>query len=285
MAGGFPVGYSWAGATTGSTPSSSNGISITASATANTKGSYSQLIASTTADCSALLVTLDRTTNSNVAGLLDIAVGGAGAEKVIAPNLHWHSSSVNPQMIAHQFLIPCSIPAGSRISARCQSSGVSTIIVTSVICISDMMASYAPAGFLDDIGTLTATSLLASVDPGATANTKGSYTQLIASTTRDYRGFLLCVGHATTTPSNLGGVYMFATVDLAVGGAGTENIIIADYQISSAVPTTSLSAWNPTSAPFFPISIPAGSRIAARAQCSTNTATGRLIGVAIYGVP
>lgn len=285
MAGGFPVGYSWGGAINGSTPSSSNGVTVTASASTNTKGSYTQLIAATSSDCSCLLVTVTRSTAGSTGFLIDISVGGAGSEIVIAPNLAYVTLTTAANITASQYLIPCSIPASSRVAARIQASTSSAALQISAICITDTMASFAPSGFMDDYGTLTATSLLSAVDAGATANTKGAYTQLTASTTRDYRGFILGIGQGTTTSSSPAGSYMFATIDVAIGGAGAEKIILGDYQVMSLVPSAALQRWNPGSSCIYPISIPAGSRIAARAQCSTNTANARIVGVSLYGVP
>ena len=247
MAGGFPVGYSWGGAITGSTPSSSNGVLVTASVSTNVKGSYTQLVASTANDCSCLLVTITRSATGSVGFLIDIAVGGSGSEVVIAPNLAYVTLTAAASTSASQYLVPCSIPAGSRIAARIQASTAATALQISAICITDAMASFSPGGFIDDYGTLTATSLLSAVDAGATTNTKGAYTQLTASTTKDYRGFILGIGQGTTTSSSPAGSYMFATIDVAIGGAGAEKIILGDYQVMSLVPSAALQRWHPGS--------------------------------------
>jgi len=92
----------------------------------------------------------------------------------------------------------------------------------------------------------------------ASTNTKGSYAQITASTTYDICGLYVSIGQANTA----GAAY---SVDLAVGAGGSEVIIIAD--ISYQQGSTNIAPL------FFPIGIPAGSRIAARCQSTTTVAT------------
>lgn len=107
-------------------------------------------------------------------------------------------------------------------------------------------------------GTVSATSISTAITAGS-ANTKGSYAQLIASTGFDAKAILLQVGETTF------GTTSDFYVDLAVGAAASEQIIIPDWfhgRIGNFSDTV-----------FLPISIPAGSRLAARNQSNTASAT------------
>jgi hypothetical protein len=94
----------------------------------NAKGSYSQLIASTSFASDAFVIGI-KTATSTVNFLVDLAVGAAAAEQVILPNVMFRSggSLVAPFTILY---VPIHILSGQRISARCQSpNGGSTCTV------------------------------------------------------------------------------------------------------------------------------------------------------------
>lgn len=113
-----PSTYENAGAVTGT----SKGVTVTSSATPNTKGSYVQLIASTTKKASGIVLIIYIET-ANVSYLVDIATGVSGSEVPILPNV-LVSDLLSGNMSLALF-IPISIPAGTRLSSRCQSTGVS----------------------------------------------------------------------------------------------------------------------------------------------------------------
>jgi hypothetical protein len=100
------------------------------SGAANTKGSFAQLIASTARDYMGLFLVFD---NNGISGtpsgtthfLVDLAIGAAASEKVIIPNVqaYWQFANTveyKPAGPIGPYWIP--IPAGTRISARCQDS-------------------------------------------------------------------------------------------------------------------------------------------------------------------
>lgn len=89
---------------------------VTGPASQNTKGSWTQLIASTARRTLALTFTVDLT--AAVADtVFDIGVGAGGVEVVVIPDLRCFSSGTHNQT-TFTFTIPFSIPAGSRIAAR-----------------------------------------------------------------------------------------------------------------------------------------------------------------------
>lgn len=97
--------------------SSSGGVTVNSNATLNQKGNYTQGIASTAVDGDAIQLYMYNTTASNRTYMFDIALGAGGVEVVLVPNItvrNLHTSVFVP------IRIPCRIPAGSRVSFKCQ---------------------------------------------------------------------------------------------------------------------------------------------------------------------
>jgi hypothetical protein len=97
-----------------------------------------------------------------------------------------------------------------------------------------------------------------SVTAASSANSKGSWAQLIASTTRKVVGIVVLMHQSGT------GKFM---VDIGTGASGSESVLIPDVYVNFGGSYGAGSA-----AVFFPVQIPAGTRIAARCQCSTASA-------------
>ena len=252
------------------------GITIAPNASAHTKAAtYTTLIASTAQPTAWLLVTVPRVATT-IEYFVDIAVGAASAETVIVANL---AVSLNSALAltGWNYLVPVSIPAGTRISARCQSGGASgSSLYIMVHCFAPMAGGETGLGAVETGGANTATTRGAIIDPGGTAHTKSAYSagQLIASTAFPYRWLNVAVFH----PEAVGALSTWL-VDIGIGSSGAETTIIPNLftAAGNTADATSLSVFS------FPVSIPAGTRIAARAQCSVNTATERNIDVIVYG--
>lgn len=101
-------------------------------------------------------------------------------------------------------------------------------------------------------GTAVATS--------ASLNTKGSYVQLKAATDRRVSGLYV-------TLQNLSASVVGYLVDIAVGGAGSEQVVIANVFMITGGGNSYQSTV------FIPVSIPAGTRISARAQATAGSQT------------
>jgi hypothetical protein len=114
------------------------------------------------------------------------------------------------------------------------------------------------------------------VTAGGTAHTKGAWTQLIASTPYDAYGIWVGIDgiHVSAGATN----YL---VDIGVGPAGSEQVIIPNLDVWGADATA--AGLNPLIF-WFPVYIPAGSRIAARSQSVTASKTCRVM-VTLDGVP
>jgi hypothetical protein len=254
--------------------SGSTVITVASAAAAGTKGAWVQLIASTSFDCDYLMVFVGWGSSTRVS-LIDIGIGGAGSEVAIASDLPYEQSgSVAPSVYC--FIVPTPIKSGTRISARANISGSVTKQV-------GMWVIPVAGGYVhpNDMGKLTtygvaSTPTMTSLDPGATINTKGAYSQLVASTSTDIRALqLVCAKSGTGAASDW-------RVDVAIGAGGSEQIIIPDYYCTTNATAGQIPV--PPVSPVIPVSIPVGTRIAARCSNSINTAGSRLLDVAIVGM-
>jgi hypothetical protein len=252
----------------------SEGELITAG-NSNVKGSWVELTAATTSEISWIEVTL----SDNSAGgrwLVDIGVGAASSEQVLIPNLHYDHGGGSQGYVTYSF--PIAIPRGTRVAARAQTSITSATnsIKINIIGVSSSFLFSSPLGLVQDMGTVTATSGATSVDPGGTADTKGAWVELISATTRGMSWLSVSLGHDLVLIT----ASLRWLVDIGVGSAGNEYVVMPNMFCNMNSGNDVFMGRGHS----LPIHIPAGSRISARAQCSANTATSRLISVAVYGV-
>lgn len=253
----------------GAVLASSGGTSVTTGA-ANVKGSFATLVASTASASDAIMVSLS-TASSTRSHLVDIAIGAAAAEVVIIPNLLIATLGNDTAL----FLFPVRIPAGVRISARAQSTAASAVVTVSVNLTSDGFALSSPLGRVTAYGTATASSGGISTDPGGTANTKGAWAELTASTTYPTRSVIMAYSNQANG-TRTSGKHLF---DLAIGASGSEIVVLGDLRVDQST----LSVF-PRCTPPLPLTLPAGVRFAARQQSTVTDATDRLVDVAVYGV-
>jgi hypothetical protein len=247
-----PVSHVNAGATNGIT------VSHSGSAAGVFPTTPTQLVASLDYDASALLVSIIQDGASRVSQV-KLFAGAASAEVEFAHLIGPAGGSGQ-----NVFYVPLKVPAGTRISATSASSiGFSDAYV----CITPLRGSSDAPGASRGVPVgIIAAGELTDIDAGAIAHTKGLWAQLVASTTRDAKGFtLVVINDASSTASSR------HLVDVAVGAAGSEVIVLANmqafFQGFQGGETVVGPIWTP---------IPAGSRIAARAQCSVTTADTRV---------
>lgn len=247
---------------------------VTASATPHTMGSYTQFVASTTDAVEWIELTLLAATGVNATAtstLLDVAIGAAASEVVIVPGIQ-----VGYGLGGEHWRFPVHIPVGSRIAARCQGQVVSQTVNCAMTLGSPINGKQAPTA-LDVMAGASQATTSRGVDlsgGGSTLNTKTAYTQIIASTTQPYGALGLSVGGATGTAFSNGGVL----IDIAVGGAGSETIVIPDvyYQLNNVEQIFCVGT------PLFPVNIPLGTRIAARWAYSSSA---NRVDLTLHGVP
>ena len=258
--------------TEGEDSANTRGTLLANGGVANAKGNYTQIIASTPFDAQGFLLTAYA--NSNQDCLLDVAVGAA-TEQVIVPNFLLSFCMNNPTGV----YFPIPIPASTRVTMRTQSGYASQNQYGQITLLSQGFLPGAPLGRVEAWGADTTDSGGTSVDPGGTAHTKGLYSQLIASTAFDVRAVIIVIGGGGTRYRP---TYRWL-VDIAVGAA-TEQIILPDIGFGAEGASNFYGDIQPKTVGPLPVHIPAGTRVAARAQCNDLNAAYRVFDIAIYGI-
>lgn len=252
----------------------SRGVAVTSSATVNNKGAWTELIASTPHASNGFYLNV-RTTNST-SGCIDIGIGPAGAEIVVVPNLWVGTQNV----VQGHVWVPIALPRGVRVAARVQSGAASkTFHLALAIASQNYRAPRGLQGAFSAGVATTATTTSTGIDPGLTANSKGGWTELIASTDRVTRWIVLSLhwaGVARVAETNW-------LVDVGMGPIGAEQVVVPDIAIVARDANSSNSSSITPLLVSMPAYIPLGSRIAVRAQCDA-TSNDRNFGVGLVGL-
>jgi hypothetical protein len=250
---------------------------LTHSGTAHVKGAYTQLVASTPFAAAGIMVQFaSGTAGTAQSFLVDLAMGAAAAEQVIIANLLLETAS-NAGTLQGCVWIPFTIPPGVRLAARQQNNAVSGTIAVGVILLASGLAGMPTGGRCLTMGIDTATSLGAIIDPGATVNVKGAYTELTSSAAHEVRTLLFAIGANLNTAGSVARWFL----DIAIGAAAGETVYLPNLLFSVAAAARSpLPSWIGP----IPVSVPAGTRIVARAQCNTPDPTDRKFTLAAYGI-
>lgn len=249
-----------AGATdVGTSAGTTVATSAVPNALANTYGAWAQLVASTPFLVSGFWLFL-RPTVVFYNNAVNIGVGGAGSEQIVLGNLPVAGSGVR-----NMVWVPLVIPQGVRLAVQMISNqtaggGAPNIETNAILCAN----GFAPAqafGATDQYGYTNSPPSGVAVDPGGVANTKGAWTQIVASTTRPASALMIELWPPdSAAPCR----YM---IDIGVGGAGSEQIVVTDAFSSNTI--TNNQHDFPVLGPF-PCNIPAGTALSAR--CQSNTA-------------
>lgn len=244
------------------------------SGAANTKGSWTELIASTAFNATGIVVQISHGAAVNY--LIDIGIGAGGSEVVLIPDIAVTPNTTGPS--GHmRLLFPIALPAGTRIATRCQASTGSSLIRVSGYLLGGGFALPAPLGRVTAYGISTSTSRGTNVDPGGTAHTKGSYAELVASSANPIKALALTVGYVLQTSTNTGRWFL----DLAIGAAGSEQVIIPNLYF---IVHPEIDGFASMFAGPFPIEIAAGTRLAARVQSQLIATAERDLDLAVYGI-
>jgi hypothetical protein len=241
----------------------------------HSKSSYVQLTASAPFAVEALWITIFDDNPAGNRGLLDLATGSAGSESVIISNLMWACRAFQ----GASFLIPYQIASGTRLAFRAQCAVAAVTVSCAVTLIEAGTGPYPAVNAVSSYGvTNLSLTEIATIDPGGTANTKGSYTQLTSATAADHDLWLFAVGNegndARTTSSGF-------RLDLATGPAGSETVLIPDLHLHLS---TIADAPLPLVVGPLPLYVPSGTRLAARAQSGITGATDRTFDLMAYGL-
>lgn len=251
------------------TVSNTPGVSVSLPATANTKGSWAEALASTGGDVVeiALMSVGSSTSGSNSCTLVDVAVGASGSETIIIADLPLGFTNVAGSGLPPMVRLPASIPAGTRIAVRAASQRTSTTIrILLLVNYGQRYGGLAfPASSFTTYGAQSASSNGVEVTPSATANTNGSWVEITSSTTRDHRGFLLLSqGWGGTTGGAITMAVAGLVLELGAGASGSE-VVIGSVHVRTSTAEVRQGPY-----PDWPIwaPLPAGTRLAARCRCS-----------------
>lgn len=241
-------------------------VTVTANSTAHTKGSWTQIIASTAEAATLLVVTVSGVASAgvNTATLLDIAVGGAGSESAIVSNIPI-GGAVGGLGAGYTIPLPVAVASGARISARIQS--VVTGGKTATVSIAAVKGGpITPPASLTVIGASTGTS--------AGTNAGTAWTEITASTAAAYRYLVIVPSLASDTVSSAS-----TAIQLGSGAASSEvefgSLVVTTTTSEQIHASTGYPAWHQTA---IKTGVAAGTRLVVkRATAACDVA---LIGVA-----
>ena len=238
----------------------------------DTKGSYTEVSASTSFNSSKCWVGNNGSTAGNVY-LYDIATGAAASETVRVDNVMICGPSLETYG-AGLVQLEFDIASGTRIAARCQSSTSGADQIAMWILQENRATASLPDP--ETYGITTATTEGVTVDPGAVADTKGAYAEITASTAADHDVFLIMVGNNANTAAAATNWNM----DLASGAGGAESIIVPDLSFVCGTASDTVLP----SVTRVELAISSGTRLAARSMCGITDATDRLFMVSLIGM-
>lgn len=248
--------------------SGSAGTGVTSSASTNTKGTYTAISASTPCACDSFIVQLTNYNADQHDFLCDIAVGAGGSEQIIAANLYCGSTAETP---TYEYPIDMQIPSGTRVAAAVACSAGSKTIQVVILLVVKHPDGSTTFQKLTTMGAATGTSGGTSIDPGTSVNTKGAYTQIVASTAESYSAILVAVGNQLQQAR----VQSKWLVDIAI----ISDILIPDIVVTCGVNRSVMPGTH-----LYRVEVPLGSQLRARASSDNTTATKRLIDIILYGL-
>lgn len=192
------------------------GIRLTASATPHAKGAYGVLSASLPYDVYGVTLLLSGSAASATRTdmMLDLAIGGAGAETVILPEFlcGWKPSILTG---SYQIYLPFFIPKGTRVAARIQALIASDVL--DVLAFFHGGADNMPNQFFrraDAYGTNVASSTGTSHTPGNTG-AESTAANIGGTLSRTYRAIMLGMNGTLATTTMTAIAYHW---ELVIGG-------------------------------------------------------------------
>lgn len=254
------------------TPAGGIGASAVGDASIHTKGAWTQMFAATSFDVEWVVVGFANSFGAatQTDALVDIGVGGAGAEVVLIPDLlaGWAANSVGggPRV----FCAPLFIPRGTRVSARVQGLQASkTVNIPMWLFSGSRDVSQPTFSKVDAIGVSTAASQGTSVTAG-NSGAEGSWTSIGSTTARDYKA-LYVLAQGTLADTNTTAL----TYHFEVGFSSTA---LAEFFFATS---SSEQTHGPT--PSLPVfhHIPSGTQLQIRGESS---GTAEPIDMALYGL-
>lgn len=246
----------------GSAISGGKATAITAHATtAHTKGSWTQLIASTTADSTGVIVEIVGDTAGNWDFLVDIGIGASPT--VLIPNLIYSPSSGQAAGCVYAYSFPLVVPSGSELSACCQCSTAAKVVNVHISLTYDSWGGVVPGTSISAYGADTADSGGTNLVYG-TSPTEGAWTELVDPSSAAAVGFVLGVGRNRVSNVVDG---REALIDIGTGASPSEVQLIGNHYM----PSNADELYANATTPYLPVAIPTSTRIVARSMTLTAT--------------
>lgn len=251
----------------GADATNSDGTTLTGGSSGAVWGSWVELSASTARKnywaLASIVVDSDDTTFG-----IQIGTGAASSE---TPLVTLHAQGNGQASSGTPIYFPLTIDATTRVSARVQSTTAFATLQFSLNLNDDSRwgeaTAYETIGFTSAQGT--------QIDPGGSANTKGSWTQLSAGTSHDYDYMLVML---SGNDNGAMGADVRGLLDIGTGAASSETVQLGNlgYRFGNTEEYGHLYGSH--------ADIASGTRIAARAQANTTDATDRLLDVSVLGI-
>ena len=250
---------------------------LTAPASADTKGAWTELIASTSFDAHFVIFSYMQGYYSQPrVYLMDLGIGGSGSEEVFVADMCAANGSPNyvRQYMVQTYAMPLYIPKGSRITGRYQCNTTDYLNVQLNLYSSYMGFGRGLAG-VDTLGAATGDTGGTVVDSGGVANTYGSWVEFTSSSSRAYKGIM--VGQPNNRNTGRSSYQWVSQV--GVGGSGSEEVIIDNHGFNCRADDDDPT---PRVSPFMSVHIPSGSRISVRSKCNGTDSPDRLLDIILY---
>ena len=243
-------------------------INVVTSSSAHTMGAWAEVVASTTSDLYGLsfLLSNNQTNGADTSTLMDIGVGAAGSEVVVAPANDIGFQAQNSGIINFH-VIPVYIPSGSRVAIRAQSIRISQTIGVTFHGGVGFGRQRLPQGLptkLVSYGGSSSTSNLTTLTAPGSLNAKGAWTQLTAATNEPLQALIVQISNGATPFWGNANIL----VDVGYGAAGSEVVLASNIYVNLS---SNEFAIRYGQYQIVPVDLPAGVRLAARYQRSAST--------------
>ena len=237
---------------------------VTASSTANAAGNWSSFYTATPFPASIIRAHIGKTglaiSGSNTQTLLSISTGVSGSE---AASMIVQDIAIGGALSYAVWDIPVSVPVGSRLTMSIRSAIASKSITMGMMLIgggSTIESGYKAVTY----GAVTTSSKGTTLTTPTSLNVPAAWTVITAATTSPIRWLLVGVAAPNTTTA----VTADCLIDIGVGSSGVEALLITN--LACAISTNSAICAYPL---LFPVSVPVGSRLVARYQCTSISTT------------
>lgn len=244
--------------TLGAVTASTTGLTVTGNASANLKGSWTDIGGATAFTYEAFSLTMYAANTTDY--VVDVGISDGANRATIVSNLRLSGLRLAEAGWAHYF-IPVHVPAGSQLSIRCAGATVSPSLRA-------VLTGYATGiggspGFSRAVALYTpGTSRGISVTPGS--GVESSWFEISSSCPEDIAAVFGFIGYGNDIARATANLMK---VDLGLGAAASEQTIYADFCMCYGSQRDGPNiVW-----PIFACDIPKTTRIAARAQANLGT--------------